>query len=97
MGIKQVFHGYSINSVGKVVKSANDTIKISDRQQLNYDILSIGGTGDDTNNDTKTTSSIAIKPGVSSRTIKRNLKVLQDLGYIEHCCPARGGYKKGYN
>ena len=39
----------------------------------------------DTNNDTKTTSSIAIKLGISSRTIKRDLKVLQDLGYIEHC------------
>ena len=90
-------HGARIDDrTGKVVNASYDTNNvtknITDRQQLIYSILSIGDTGDDTNNDTKTTSSIAIKLGVSSRTIKRDLKVLQDLGYIEHCGPARGGY-----
>lgn len=92
-------HGARIDDrTGKVVNASYDTNdvtkNITDRQQLIYNILSIGDTGDDTNNDTKTTSSIAIKLGVSSRTIKRDLKVLQDLGYIEHCGPTRGGYWK---
>lgn len=85
-------HGARIDDwTGKVVKGEDDTNddakKITDRQQLIYNILSIGGTSDDT----KTTKSIAIKIGVSSRTIKRDLKVRQELGYIEHYGPARGG------
>ena len=92
-------HGARIDDrTGKVVNASYDTNdvtkNITDRQQLIYNILSIGDTGDDTNNDTKTTSSIAIKLGVSSRTIKRDLKALQDLGYVEHCGPTHGGYWK---
>lgn len=66
-----------VKGVDDTNDDTNDvTKKITDRQQLIYSILSIGDTGVDTNNDTKTTSSIAIKLGVSSRTIKRDLKVL---------------------
>ena len=49
---------------------------------------------DDTKNDTKTTSAIAAKLGMSIATIKRDLKYLQDIGFIEHCGPSRGGHLK---
>ena len=49
---------------------------------------------DDTKNDTKTTSAIAAKLGMSIATIKRDLKYLQDIGFIEHCGPSRGGHWK---
>ena len=92
-------HGARINDrTGKVVKGSDDTNvdtkKITDRQQLICNILAIGDMENDTDNDTKTTSALAIKLGVSKITVKRDLKALQDLGYIEHCGPARGGYWK---
>lgn len=88
-------HGARIDDrTGKLVKVSydtnDDTKIITDRQRLIRNLLAT----DDTKNDTKTTSAIAIKLGVSVITIKRDLKVLQEFGYIEHCGPTRGGYWK---
>lgn len=96
-------HGARIDDrTGKLIKAGDDTKistkddtkKLTDRQQLICDLLSFSVTDDDTKNDTKTTSALAAKLGVSIITIKRDLKVLQDIGFIEHCGPSRGGYWK---
>lgn len=92
-------HGARIDEkTGKLIKPVddikNDTKKITDRQRLILDLLSIGIAENDTKNDTKTTSAIAAKLGMSIATIKRDLKYLQDIGFIEHCGPSRGGHWK---
>lgn len=92
-------HGARIDErTGKLIKpvddTKNDTKKITDRQRLILDLLSIGISENDTKNDTKTTSAIAVKFGMSIATIKRDLKYLQDIGFIEHCGPSRGGHWK---
>ena len=92
-------HGARIDEkTGKLIKpvddTKNDTKKITDRQRLILDLLSIGIAENDTKNDTKTTSAIAAKLGMSIATIKRDLKYLQDIGFIEHCGPSRGGHWK---
>lgn len=92
-------HGARMDEkTGKLIKpvddTKNDTKKITDRQRLILDLLSIGIAENDTKNDTKTTSAIAAKLGMSIATIKRDLKYLQDIGFIEHCGPSRGGHWK---
>ena len=37
---------------------------------------------------------LAARFGVVLRTIKRDMKVLQDLGLVEHVGPSNGGYWK---
>lgn len=92
-------HGARIDErTGKLIKpvgdTKNNTKKITDRQRLILDLLSIGISENDTKNDTKTTSAMAVKLGMSIATIKRDLKYLQDIGFIEHCGPSRGGHWK---
>lgn len=82
------FSGVTVNIKREVFAAIQHGARIDDRTGK------VVKGADDTNDDTKTTSALAIKLGVSKITIKRDLKVLQDLGYIEHCGPARGGYWK---
>ena len=83
-----------VKSTEVVNDTKDDTKKITDRQRLILDLLSGGVSENDTKNDTKTTSAIAAKLGMSIATIKRDLKYLQDIGFIEHCGPSRGGHWK---
>lgn len=54
--------------------------------------------GDDSKNDTKneafTSKRFAARLKVSESTIKRDIKVLQELGLVEHLGPSNGGYWK---
>ena len=69
--------------------------KLTDRQRLIYESLPLGDIDDvtknDTNNEKLTTGLLAKKYGKDPRTIKRDLKVLQKLGLIEHIGPSNGG------
>ena len=75
----------------------NDVTKnLTDRQRLIYESLPLGDIDDvtknDTNNEKITTGLLAKKYGKDPRTIKRDLKVLQELGLIEHIGPSNGGF-----
>mgnify|MGYP004552751371 CR=1 FL=1 len=88
-------HGARIDDrTGKVVKAFydtnDDTKNITERQQLICNLLAAA----DTKNDTKTTGSLSVKIGISLSTVKRELKALQERGFIEHCGPTNGGYWK---
>lgn len=72
----------------------NDTKRLSiltERQRIILGHLDSGDTKDDTKDDTKTTSYLARMTNVSISTIKRDLKVLQSFGFVEHRGPMRGG------
>ena len=47
-----------------------------------------------TKNEKITTTLLAGKFGKEPRTIKRDMKVLQELGLVEHQGPSNGGYWK---
>ena len=49
---------------------------------------------DDTKSEPITTAKLAKKLGKSSSTIKRDMKILQDQGLVEHVGPSNGGYWK---
>ncbi len=92
-------HGARIDDrTGRVVKAIydtnDDTKNITERQRLIYNLLAAVDTKNDTKNDTKTTGSLAVKVGISLSTVKRELKILQERGFIEHCGPTNGGYWK---
>lgn len=83
---------------GTINDTKNVTKKLTDRQRVIYESLPFGDTENVTKNVTKnnsvTTSLLAEKYGKDPRTIKRDLKVLQELGLIEHVGPSNGGYWK---
>ena len=91
-------NGGRINpKTGRLVKmddTKNDTKKITERQQLIYGLLSFGVTDIDTKTEALTSRSIAERLMVSLSTIKRDMKVLQELGLVEHVGPSNGGYWK---
>jgi len=72
----------------------DDTKKLTERQRLIYELLPFGDTEDDTKNKPITTTKLAEQFGKSSSTIKRDMKVLQDLNLVEHVGPTNGGYWK---
>ena len=86
---------------GRLIKAGdtknvtNDvTKKLTERQRLIYELLPFGITKDDTKNEPITTARLARQFGKSSSTIKRDMKVLQDLGIVTHIGPSNGGYWK---
>ena len=72
----------------------NDTKKLTDRQRVLYESIPFGITDDDTKKEPITTSMLVKQTKTSTSTIKRDLKVLQELGLIEHVGPSNGGYWK---
>ena len=95
-------HGGRVDpKTGRLIKAGdtknvtNDvTKKLTERQRLIYELLPFGITKDDTKNEPITTARLARQFGKSSSTIKRDMKVLQDLGIVTHIGPSNGGYWK---
>ena len=95
-------HGGRVDpKIGRLIKAGdtknvtNDvTKKLTERQRLIYELLPFGITKDDTKNEPITTARLARQFGKSSSTIKRDMKVLQDLGIVTHIGPSNGGYWK---
>ena len=93
-------HGGRINpQTGRLIKendtkndTNDDTKKITERQRVIYEMLTIGITEDDTKIAALSSKSIAARLKVSLSTIKRDMKVLQDLSLVEHVGPANGGF-----
>lgn len=86
---------------GKLVKeddpkgvTKNVTKKLTDRQLLIYEMLPDGDTKNVTKNEEITTMLLALKFGRNVRTIKRDMKALQEYGLVEHTGPSNGGYWK---
>ena len=86
---------------GKLVKeddpkgvTKNVTKKLTDRQLLIYEMLPDGDTENVTKNEEITTMLLALKFGRNVRTIKRDMKALQEYGLVEHTGPSNGGYWK---
>ncbi|MBQ7575079.1 MAG: hypothetical protein IJT26_00940 [Bacteroidales bacterium] len=57
-------------------------------------MLPVGDMVNVTKNEKITTTLLAGKFGKEPRTIKRDMKVLQELGLVEHQGPSNGGYWK---
>ena len=72
----------------------SDTKKLTERQRLIYESLPFDVIEDDTKSEPITTAKLAKKLGKSSSTIKRDMKILQDQGLVEHVGPSNGGYWK---
>lgn len=83
---------------GKVVVSSRDPkidiLKLTERQRSIYYLLAIFDPKNDPKNSPRTTVALAASLGVSPSTVKRELKILSELGFIEHCGPANGGHWK---
>ena len=79
--------GYINLKTGRLVKgddSKNDTKKLTERQRVIYELLPFGVIDDDTKNEAFTSKRFAARLKVSESTIKRDIKVLQELGLVEH-------------
>jgi ATP-dependent DNA helicase RecG len=73
----------------------NDVTKeLTERQRLIYEMLPVGDTDNVTKKEDITTAFLAKQFGRDVRTIKRDMKVLQDLELVEHVGPSNGGYWK---
>ena len=80
---------------GDTKNDTNDAPKkLTERQRVILEMIPFGVTDNDTKNDCVTTSRIAKRFAKSSSTIKRDMKVLQELGLVEHEGPSNGGYWK---
>ena len=86
---------------GRLIKAGdtkNDTKdvtkKLAERQRLIHESLPFDVIENDTKSEPITTAKLAKKFGKSSSTIKRDMKVLQDMGLVEHVGPSNGGYWK---
>ena len=78
---------------GDTKNDTNDAPKkLTERQRVILEMIPFGVTDNDTKNDGVTTSRIAKRFAKSSSTIKRDMKVLQELGLVEHEGPSNGGY-----
>ena len=103
---RELFHGIQQGGridpkTGRLIKAddtknvTNDvTKKLTERQRLIYESLPFDVIEDDTKSEPITTTKLAKKLGKSSSTIKRDMKILQDLGLVEHVGPSNGGYWK---
>ena len=86
---------------GRLIKAdgtknvTNDvTKKLTERQRVILEMLPIGDIENVTKKERVNTVMLAARFGVVLRTIKRDMKVLQDLGLVEHVGPSNGGYWK---
>ena len=70
------------------------TKKLTERQRVIYEMLPIGDIKNVTKNEEVTTTLLAAEFDKDVRTIKRDMKVLQELGLVEHIGPSNGGYWK---
>ena len=82
---------------GRLIKADDtnsDTKKLTERQRVILEMLPIGDIENVTKKERVNTVMLAARFGVVLRTIKRDMKVLQDLGLVEHVGPSNGGYWK---
>ena len=86
---------------GRLIKAGdtknvtNDvTKKLTERQRVILEMLPFGDIESVTKNERVTTALLAGRFGKDPRTIKRDMKVLQDLGIVTHVGPSNGGYWK---
>jgi ATP-dependent DNA helicase RecG len=103
---RELFHGIQQGGridpkTGRLIKAddtknvTNDvTKKLTERQRLIYESMPFDVIEDDTKSEPITTTKLAKKLGKSSSTIKRDMKILQDQGLVEHVGPSNGGYWK---
>jgi len=70
------------------------TKKLTERQRVILEMLPIGDIENVTKKERVNTVMLAARFGVVLRTIKRDMKVLQDQGLVEHVGPSNGGYWK---
>ncbi len=103
---RELFHGIQQGGridpkTGRLIKAddtkndtKSDTQKLTERQRLIYESLPFDVIEDDTKSEPITTAKLAKKLGKSSSTIKRDMKILQDQGLVEHVGPSNGGYWK---
>ena len=95
-------HGGRVDpKTGRLIKAGdtknvtNDvTKKLTERQRVILEMLPFGDIENVTKNERVTTALLAGRFGKDSRTIKRDMKVLQDLGIVTHVGPTNGGYWK---
>lgn len=95
-------HGGRVDpKTGRLIKAGdtnnvtNDvTKKLTERQRVILEMLPFGDIEDVTKNERVTTALLAGRFGKDPRTIKRDMKVLQDLGMVTHVGPSNGGYWK---
>ena len=81
--------------VGDTDDVTNDvTKKLTERQRLILEVLPFGVTENVTKKVGVTTVALARQFKKDPRTIKRDMRVLQEQGLIEHVGPANGGYWK---
>ena len=95
-------HGGRVDpKTGRLIKAddtknvTNDvTKKLTERQRVILEMLPFGDIENVTKNERVTTALLAGRFGKDPRTIKRDMKVLQDLGIVTHVGPSNGGYWK---
>ena len=95
-------HGGRVDpKTGRLIKAGdtknvtNDvTKKLTERQRVILEMLPFGDIENVTKNERVTTVLLAGRFGKDPRTIKRDMKVLQDLGMVTHIGPSNGGYWK---
>ena len=95
-------HGGRVDpKTGRLIKAGdtknvtNDvTKKLTERQRVILEMLPFGDIENVIKNERVTTALLAGRFGKDPRTIKRDMKVLQDLGIVTHVGPSNGGYWK---
>lgn len=95
-------HGGRVDpKTGRLIKAGdtknvtNDvTKKLTERQRVILEMLPFGDIENVTKNERVTTALLAGRFGKDPRTIKRDMKALQDLGLVTHIGPSNGGYWK---
>ena len=95
-------HGGRVDpKTGRLIKAGdtknvtNDvTKKLTERQRVILEMLPFGDIENVTKNERVTTALLAGRFGKDPRTIKRDMKVLQDLGIVTHVGPTNGDYWK---
>ena len=95
-------HGGRVDpKTGRLIKAGdtknvtNDvTQKLTERQRVILEMLPFGDIENVIKNERVTTALLAGRFGKDPRTIKRDMKVLQDLGIVTHVGPSNGGYWK---
>lgn len=103
---REIFYGIQQGGridpkTGRLIKAGdtknvtNDvTKKLTERQRVILEMLPFGDIENVTKNERVTTALLAGRFGKDPRTIKRDMKVLQDLGIVTHIGPSNGGYWK---
>ena len=103
---REIFYGIQQGGridpkTGRLIKAGdtknvtNDvTQKLTERQRVILEMLPFGDIENVTKNERVTTALLAGRFGKDPRTIKRDMKVLQDLGIVTHVGPSNGGYWK---